>query len=42
VSELVISLALNCARKISLSQKMLEKGISKNSPVEIAGFELQE
>jgi D-3-phosphoglycerate dehydrogenase / 2-oxoglutarate reductase len=42
VSELVIGLALNCARKISLSQKLLEKGISKNSPVELAGFELQE
>jgi D-3-phosphoglycerate dehydrogenase len=42
VSELVIGLALNSARKISLSQKLLEKGISKNSPVELAGFELQE
>lgn len=42
VSELVIGLALNCARKISLSQKMLEKGISKNSPVEQTGFELHE
>jgi D-3-phosphoglycerate dehydrogenase len=42
VSELVIGLALNCARKISLSQKILEKGISKNSPVELAGFELQD
>ena len=42
VSELVIGLALNCARKISLSQKMLEKGKSKNSPVELAGFEIQE
>jgi D-3-phosphoglycerate dehydrogenase len=42
VSELVIGLALNCARKISLSQKVVEKGISKNSPVELAGFELQD
>jgi D-3-phosphoglycerate dehydrogenase / 2-oxoglutarate reductase len=42
LSELVIGLALNCARKISLTQKMLEEGISKNSPVELAGFELQE
>jgi D-3-phosphoglycerate dehydrogenase / 2-oxoglutarate reductase len=42
VSELVIGFALNCARKINLSQKILEKGISKNSPVELAGFELQE
>lgn len=42
VSELVIGLALNCARKISLTQKLVEKGISKNSPVELAGFELQE
>jgi D-3-phosphoglycerate dehydrogenase len=42
VAELVIGLALNCSRKINLSQKMVEKGISKNSPVELAGFELQE
>ncbi|MEH7097229.1 hydroxyacid dehydrogenase [Neobacillus vireti] len=42
VSELVIALALNCARKVSLSQKLVEKGISKNSPVELAGFELQD
>jgi D-3-phosphoglycerate dehydrogenase / 2-oxoglutarate reductase len=42
VSELVIGLALNCARKINLSHKMVENGINKNSPVELAGFELQE
>lgn len=41
VSELVIGLALNCARKIGLTQKMVEQGAKKNSPVELAGFELQ-
>lgn len=41
VAELVIALALNCARKINFSQNMVKEGIGKNSPFELVGFELQ-
>jgi D-3-phosphoglycerate dehydrogenase / 2-oxoglutarate reductase len=41
VAELVIALALNCARKISYAHTKVKEGIDKNSPIELAGFELQ-
>ena len=41
VAELVIALALNCARKVNFSQNLVEAGIEKNSPFELTGFELE-
>ena len=41
VAELVIALALNCARKVNFSQDLVKAGIEKNSPFELTGFELQ-
>jgi D-3-phosphoglycerate dehydrogenase len=41
VAELVIALALNCARKVTFAHTMVKKGVEKNSPFELAGFELQ-
>ena len=42
VAELVIALALNCARKVNFSQNLVKAGIEKNSPFELTGFELQD
>lgn len=41
VAEFVIALALNCARKVTMAHNMVKEGIEKNSPFELAGFELQ-
>lgn len=41
VAELVIALALNCARKVSYAHTKVKEGVEKNSPFELAGFELQ-
>lgn len=41
VAELVIALALNCARKVNFAHHMVKEGVGKNSPFELAGFELQ-
>lgn len=41
VAELVIALALNCARKVNFSQNIVKAGVEKNSPFELTGFELQ-
>lgn len=41
VAELVIALALNCSRKVNLTQNMVIEGIEENSPFELVGFELQ-
>ncbi len=41
VAELVIALALNCARKVSYAHSKVKGGVEKNSPFELAGFEMQ-
>lgn len=40
VAELIIALALNCVRKITQSQYAVKKGIEKNSPLYLSGYEL--
>lgn len=40
VAELIIALALNCARKVTQSQLEILKGIPKNSPFTLMGYEL--
>lgn len=40
VAELVVSLALSCARKIPKSYDMIKQGIEKLSPKELTGMEL--
>ncbi|WP_252312669.1 hydroxyacid dehydrogenase [Sinobaca sp. H24] len=41
VAELVVALALNCAKKINLSHQLVTQGISKIAPFELTGFEIQ-